>query len=285
MKKALILSLVLAAVLTGCSVINDESADDSVNPVPAASPVALVYASALQYFWSNATYPYYKGYAQGYIEVSNIAYTKQVVVRYMEKESGVWADVNATYVKSISGNKEIWTFKTPEKIFVGRWSSAEYQFAVKYTVNGVTYWDNNDGKDYKVGTGTYSASPAMVLGRSAVQLKTASYSSLSTTKGLLSGMIVLKNLAYTKTVQVQFSTNNWKSSFTRNAVYGGAYVASGPNGGTATGLEYWNFSATNALPAGKNLKIRVKYTVNGVTYTDNNFGSDYSLALNGSIER
>jgi hypothetical protein len=47
-----------------------------------------------------------------------------------------WADIHARYVESLPENRELW--RAPV-------SNGEDQFVAKYTVNGTTYWDNNDG--------------------------------------------------------------------------------------------------------------------------------------------
>src|ERR1700712_620260 len=70
--------------------------------------------------------------------VENLAYTKQVAI-WAQLGSG-WQEINASYGESLPGNLELWGPPA---------SNNEDQFVAKYIVNGVTYWDDNGGANYK----------------------------------------------------------------------------------------------------------------------------------------
>ena len=94
------------------------------------------------------------GVLDGEIELENIAYHKDVVIRYTV--DGVnWQDKNAYYKESLADNREIWGFSVTlgeTSYNSGNYSGYNCEFAVKYTVNNQTYWDNNGGYgiNYKI---------------------------------------------------------------------------------------------------------------------------------------
>lgn len=75
------------------------------------------------------------------IFVQNLGYSKTVGVRYTTDNWATYKDVNATYTDSArSHNMD--AFAIPS-IPLGA------KYAVYYTVNGTTYWDNNYGENYQ----------------------------------------------------------------------------------------------------------------------------------------
>lgn len=75
------------------------------------------------------------------IKVKNIAYVKKVTLHYKDSLYDRWQDCEAKYEGASNDGYEIWTVT---QAFVGDY----IQYAIKYEVNGQTYWDNNSGKDY-----------------------------------------------------------------------------------------------------------------------------------------
>ncbi|MCX7922197.1 MAG: CBM21 domain-containing protein [Clostridia bacterium] len=235
--KLLVLLLIFCIVFTALPGVFSQTAN-------ATSPnVELYYAKAPGY---NPTSSFY---AEGYIAIKNLAYNKKVTVVY-KYGSSEWQEVAATYFSTSGDGYEAWYFKTP-----GVWASS-CTFKIKYEVNGSIYWDDNGGIGY------YMAwyAPTNLLQKSTVALR---YS--SKTQTALNGNIVLKNLAYNKQVKVRYTTDNWATYNDVNATYGTDL---------GNGLEDWNFSAP--IPTGSTVKYAISYTVNGITYWDNNFGANYA---------
>jgi len=79
----------------------------------------------------------------GYIEVANLGSNKQVSLVY-QMDNGEWRELPATYHAPTHDNLEAWFFRTPNYT-PSTLRSIPIRFALKYTVNGVTYWDNNGG--------------------------------------------------------------------------------------------------------------------------------------------
>lgn len=81
----------------------------------------------------------------GNIVLKNLAYDKEVFVRYTTDHWQTYYDLPAYYVSNYNDGNEVWSY---EKVFTNEVNAVE--FAVCYKVNGITYWDNNFGRNYKV---------------------------------------------------------------------------------------------------------------------------------------
>ncbi|MCX7923983.1 MAG: CBM21 domain-containing protein [Clostridia bacterium] len=220
----------------------------------AGEPVKLYYAT-LKAEGTN-TPPYVTYYTKGHISIQNLGTNKKVTVS-CNYGTG-WTTVPATYVRTASDGYEAWYFETPKSA-----SYATCSFAIKYEVNGATYWDNNGGSNYNLSNAN---NQKYVMQKSNVVLDNSQKYINSTGATVFEGSVAVKNLAYTKVVKVRYTTDNWVTYKEVSASYGSSVQYN---------TELWRFSTT--VPAGTTIKYAISYTVNGVTYWDNNFGADYSL--------
>ncbi|NXA34244.1 PPR3D phosphatase, partial [Eudromia elegans] len=88
----------------------------------------------------------------GTIQVCNIAFEKQVSVRYTFNQWKSLHEVRAHWHNSIpekngQAQVDVFTFFLPVPSFLLQLCSV-VQFAARYQVNGQEYWDNNRGKNY-----------------------------------------------------------------------------------------------------------------------------------------
>jgi hypothetical protein len=260
-------ALSLGMGLWACSSASTSEPIASTGSAVSTTPyVALRFAQAEQ---TSATPPTQNLTASGLIEVSNDAYEKQVVVHYQGPNG--WVDSSATYAgPATTAGHELWSFTTGAYPYLPEYSGEAIYFAVEYTVDGTTTWDNNGGANYVVGIqgGDGVAEVPVALGQD--KLKVADYSLTPSAMGVtLGGHVVLKNLAYQKVVTVVESSDDWATQVSVPA----SYEAS-----DAGGLETWSFS--KALPAGvTSAQFAVIYEVDGATYSDNNLGANYSANL------
>ena len=197
--------------------------------------------------------------------VQNLAYEKQVAI-HMKGVSGEWFDLPASYAGPAEDGFEQWkistSFPTTEPL-------RDLEFVAKYTVNGQTYWDNNNGQNYFLGKNDGTLLNGTNILVSSAYLRA---------DGTLDVAVDVRNLAYEKTVTVVYTTNdgatwhNASASYASGYTYGYAYLAS-PN---AQGVERWNVS-TN-IGAAQSVLFGVRYNVNGTYYWDRNFGRNFTLS-------
>ena len=218
------------------------------------NPVKLIYAKP-------EITDYNKLSATGYVEVENIAYEKNVTIHY-SYDGITWQDTSAEYYKPTWGNYEAWKFQTPA-VTLGYREHATITFAIKYEVNGQTYWDNNNGKNYSVAAG-YETTSRYDFGSGGVA---AFYSYRISDSYPIQGSLQLKDLDYEKDVKVQYTTDNWETVNEVNAEYGYTFEEN-------NSVQIWNYQ----IPYTKNqVTYKILYTVNGITYVDDNFGEYYTV--------
>lgn len=190
-----------------------------------------------------------------------------------------WKEAPVFFVKSLGNNREHWEFS----VDLGTYTSSgdpragysgpgiTVQFAVRYTVNGVTYWDNNGGynKDYRMttaeGTGTKLYAPA-ALGKNKIVLTYATLTDYPTT--YFHGTLVVKRLSGTPAVSVVYTTNNWAQTLVLNNNYKtGSY-------GDLDTYYFWDYNNTSQAQ----YEFALSYKIGGVTYWDNNVNVNYHVS-------
>lgn len=205
-------------------------------------------------------------YTTGYIYINNLDYNKNVTVHYTYDGTN-WLDQSATYLKTLADGSEVWTYSTPEQAYSpAHQYTYNCKFAIEYEVNGNTYWDNNGGNDYFLQRSSTSSNYINILSKSVVKLDKAGRSSNS-----IYGSIVLKDLGYDKIVKVRYSTDGWQTFHETDAYYQPSYE---------TDVQVWEFNTikNSYIPWSTGGEYVIKYTVNGITYWDNNFESNYSFS-------
>lgn len=225
---------------------------------------------------------YYHGFSweNGHFEaqVDNLGYAKNVSVFY-KKTDGTWADYPLSFERATGANKEIWSadFSIDYAGVSTLPTGPVVEFAVKYQVNGQTYWDNNASANYKLTRGAGS-----ILGNG-VNVSVTAFPSeikLGTGGNSASNHITVRNIAPAKNVKVTYTTDNWATTKVANATFSSTwyYGYSNTPNPNPMGFEEWFF--TLDLSTGTQVKYAVSYTVNGVTYWDNNNGLNFTANLN-----
>lgn len=95
----------------------------------------------------------------GTVQVLNLAYEKEVVVRYSFTDWKSSAESKASWITSIHRDlpdleSDVFRFHLPVPPFILQ-PGAMLQFAICYRVRGFQYWDNNGGCNYKLTCQTY----------------------------------------------------------------------------------------------------------------------------------
>lgn len=82
----------------------------------------------------------------GFVIVNNLAYDKLVVVRHTFDDWNTVLDVPAYYISSSDeGKRDKFGFN-----LVFPQNRSEMYFALQYSVDGLEFWDNNHGNNYKI---------------------------------------------------------------------------------------------------------------------------------------
>ena len=201
--------------------------------------------------------------------VANLGFAKQVFA-HLQRGDGSWIDVPLAYNRNISNNREIWE---------GTYSPAlnttyNIRFALKYVVNGQTYWDNNAGQNYTMAKDSGSK---LAGGLNVYNGNYAPTLTLGVSDPYLRGWVTVRNLAFAKVVRVRYSTDGWATYKIANAAFSADFwrswysAATNPN---QYGFEEWRFTL-NVGTAATRVDYAIEYKVNGQTWWDNNYGLNY----------
>ncbi|VDL68116.1 unnamed protein product, partial [Nippostrongylus brasiliensis] len=91
-----------------------------------------------------------QGYTiSGQINVANIAFSKQVAIRYTTNDWASYDEVAASYGHNIFGADNVDAFVF-SMILPSDMKEGRCQFCVRFSVQGGEYWDNNLGANYIV---------------------------------------------------------------------------------------------------------------------------------------
>jgi len=111
-------------------------------------------------------------------------------------------------------------------------SNGEEEFVAKYTVNGTTYWDNNEWMNYKFPQ-VFDEIAALAGKNYKVVLGTASLAAAT-----LHIDVGVQNLAYDKVVGVVFTADDWATVQTAYGTYTWTMKS---------GIEVWDVTAAVGL--------------------------------------
>jgi len=176
-----------------------------------------------------------------YVQTKDNASNQQVTVHYNYLKGQDWMDTDAEYFTTLNDGSKLW------KAYINSYNT---EYAIKYVADGVTIWDNNNGKTStteKIGTAPITA------------LRTNNF------YGSFTVNANLKNFAYEKDVKVRYTTDGW-ASFKDVPMH---YVSTG-----ADGNELWSATVNDTWNTGS-FQYCISYTANGNTYWANNFGANY----------
>lgn len=230
----------------------------------AAGEVGLLQAESYPVYNSNPAWHV------GTIEarVKKLGANKQVFA-HVKTAYGSWVDLPLHHAADSGSNTEVWiTDRIEYSAYIGPTNTIE--FAVKYIVNGITYWDNNAAANYRL-----PKDGGMLLGRG---IKIRDYAQSPTFYGGLAGVLTLRSMPYAKNVRVHYSTNAGATIKTANATFqawpGNVEQRQPPNP-NLIGTEMWQYSVDVPPGTASTIYYAFSYTVNGKTYWDNNGGTYY----------
>ncbi|WP_405208346.1 hypothetical protein [Aquimarina sp. LLG6339-5] len=217
---------------------------------------------------ANRSSPVHINYQRKFkVKVKNLAYQKEVAIHHLMND-GNWIDIPLAYEQSIGNDEEIWVGEvTPDNEVYST------DFVVKYTVNGETYWDNNQGKNYSmlVNTGGYLSSETEVeINKSFTRSAGTSF---------VININAKRDYGAVATAEVIYTTDGWITKSIAPLTYqryfrvGYAHYIMSPN---QFDVDIYNTSIRVPDDV-QSIEFAVVYKVNGEEYWDNNYGNNYTL--------
>jgi hypothetical protein len=200
---------------------------------------------------------------------------QKLVYVHLKESDGAWVDVPASFVETLPDGREVWRAWVlygqgacpTEKL-----APDTFELAIKVSASSGDTWDNNGGANYKAA----KASGSLLVGTNVVAGGMSVYVQSDGVRTFYADAFV-RNLAYTKNVDVVYSTDAWQTMKTAPLAYTNLYVIgygsyASPN---SNGTEVWN--RPNVTFAAGCIDFAIRYRVNGAEYWDNNFGRNYHL--------
>ncbi|MGA8054539.1 MAG: hypothetical protein WCA12_11905 [Burkholderiales bacterium] len=202
------------------------------------------------------------------VKVANIAFAKDVAVMYRGVD-GLWKDRPLVWLVS-GGDYDV---------FHGSGPYTE-EFALRYSVGGNTYWDNNHGANYHLTNLRNASGDNVMLNRATARRGVQAGGGFTFATSWIEGEIYVNNLSYAKEVGVRLSADGgatWADTF---AVYHGP--ASEATYVSTTGVEVWKFKSPELNLDERSpvflLAVFYRRLDSGDVFWDSNFARDYKLS-------
>ncbi len=226
------------------------------------SPVKLKYAIAqsVEIDGVHIAYTYIK------VKVQNLEAPKTVEILY-KNPAGLWLTAPIDLASNY-GDYDVF-----ESI------NAPYapEFAIRYTVDGVDYWDSNYGNNYKlISNNDNTIGANLILNKATVK------TDINSGSLCLEGEIYVKKISFNKRIGIVFSGDDGKSWSEINASYQGVEIEGAYDTIFNPAIEVWKFKTPEqnypVEPDYFRLAVYYKNDETGEAYWDNNFGQDYKVS-------
>jgi hypothetical protein len=227
-------------------------------------PVRLKYTTSQAFEVGGVS----SSYTIASIKVQNLAFAKDVQL-HRNNGDGTWTDVPAKWVGT-GQNYDVFSDNAP----------LTQEFALRYIVNGATYWDNNDGANYQVPVFTNRVGGNVVLNRATARRGTEVGGGFVFTTSWVEGEIYVNNLSPSKQVGIRVSADGGSSWQDTDAAFSGP--ATDGTYATTSGVEVWKFKTPelNLNPASDVFLLAAYYhdLPSGQWFWDNDFDQNYVLS-------
>jgi hypothetical protein len=204
------------------------------------------------------------------VKVANIAFHKDVALHYQQQD-GSWTEQGLIWQDHF-GDYDLFGGNFNDRITT--------QFVIRYSVNGETFWDNNNFANYHVNSGfpNVVAERTVVLNRATARRGTQAGGGFVVTTSWTEGEIYVQNLSFNKRVGIRLTADNWATSHDTEALF----ISAVPVATGISEVEVWKFKTPefNLDQSTPHFRFAVYYNNldTGEWFWDNNFGRDYSLS-------
>jgi len=224
------------------------------------SAIQLIHAEAGSAPTGTGSFRYFTNFT---VLAQNIAFAKMVGLWGHDQDLNTWSFFPGAFSRSVTGNMEIWQGGINE--------TQIDQFVVEYGVSGQIFWDNNGEFNYVLATG-----PAHTdgIGTSVLGPNVFVADWDLDPVGNLSVEILVQDIAFAKQVAIVYTTNNWATFQNAFATFQQAFAPSSMP--RQIQVELWKVDVS--VGVGKTGQFAAFYIVEGNTYWDNNFTSNYTFS-------
>ena len=198
-----------------------------------------------------SAHPYFSKYGMTsyeiYVQTRDDCKDQKIYIHYNYLNGQQWRDQEAEFYTYLNDGSKLWKATI---------TSYNTRYCIKYVANGVTYWDNNGGKDYTYGN---------ILGNAPIASERLGYQ--YPYQGFMVNAL-LQNYAYHKNVFVRYTTDGWNTCHDESMHY-----LETNDDGSERWTTYLPISGTDA--SGEGFEYAICYQVNGKEYWANNYGKNY----------
>ncbi len=227
-------------------------------------PVRLRYASA-QFFVAGGVSVSFTAISA---KVKNSGFAKEVSVLY--GKSGVWKEDVMVWTANF-GDHDLFAHQVEEQVD---------ECVIRYSVNGQTFWDNNQGQNYRLAGVVARTGGNVILNQATAKQGNQAGGGFVFITSWLEGEIYVNNLSFAKEVGIRLSVDGGASWQDRDASFVGFATESDSTGGT--GVERWKFKTPelNLDESNPEFRFAVFYRnlATGEIFWDNNFQQDYQVS-------
>lgn len=262
---------VVVAIIIGlysCTFDKDHL-DSSNESIEAAAKNSSTNVKLIRAWTSNSSSPVGQRYVRRFVvKVKNLAFQKQVAI-YHSTTSDEWVDIPLTFQQQIGNNEEIWAGEVAPDTEI-----YSNEFVVKYSVNGKTYWDNNNGSNYNISAniGAYLAPE--------VEVSVDTYFTRFAGTYFAINVDARRDYGSPGEVEAVYTTDSWATtqrvslSYQRYFRVGYSNYILSPN---QFDIDKWETSISFDSSV-QNIEYAVVYRVGDQEYWDNNYGKNYKIS-------
>ncbi len=218
-------------------------------------------------FWSGGGFS--GTYAVVTAKIKNVAFAKSVAVLYTPDDH-TWKEFPLAFAAHY-GDYDTFDGSVNEQV---------HRLAVRYSAGGETFFDNNGGWDYAVGSALAAVGGNVVLSTATARRGTQAGGGFTFTTSWVEGEILVTNLSYAKDVGVRLSVDGGTTWADAHGTFAGQNTGDGVFVGP--GAEVWRFKTPELNlvdpPADFRFAVFYRNVATGQVYWDNNFGQDYKLS-------
>jgi hypothetical protein len=201
------------------------------------------------------------------VKVKNIAFVKDVAI-HSRGFDGTWAEQAMGWLANF-GNFDLFSLN----------ASYTEEFVIRYTVQGETFWDNNNGGNYHLTNFTQVVGGNVMLNKATAKIGTEAGGGFVFTTSWVEGEIYVNNLSFAKQVSIRLSADGGLTWQDTDATFAGAATEATFAG--SSGVEVWKFKTPELnLDQTSNIfqcAVYYRNIATGEIFWDNNFDQNYQL--------